>query len=202
MIFNFEFILFLFLSLLMIYGSLMVISAQNPIHSVLYLILVFCSSAAFFIVLGVEFLGIIFMIVYVGAIAILFLFVVMMLNIKLIEFNENILRYLPLSGLIGTIFVIELFLILDKQFIFLTNVSNDYFYFSWINHFFTFTNIELLGLVLYTKYFYLFILAGLILLVAMIGAIVLTLYFQSNLKRQNVFKQTSRHFSRAVILRK
>lgn len=202
MLINFEYILFLFLSLLMIYGSLMVISAQNPIHSVLYLILVFCSSAAFFISLGVEFLGIIFMIVYVGAIAILFLFVVMMLNIKLIEFNENLLRYLPLGGIIGFIFLIELFLILDKNYTFLVDNNNSYFYTTWVNNFYSFTNIELLGLVLYTKYFYLFLMAGLILLVAMIGAIVLTLYFQLNIKRQNVFKQTSRHFSRAIILRK
>lgn len=202
MFFNFEYLLFLFLSLLMIYGSLMVISAQNPIHSVLYLILVFFASSAFFISLGVEFLGIIFMIVYVGAIAILFLFVVMMLNIKLIEFNENLLRYLPLGAIIGIIFLIELFLILDENYTFLIEPVNNYYYTSWINHFYNFTNIELLGLVLYTKYFYLFLMAGLILLVAMIGAIVLTLYFQLNLKRQNVFKQTSRHFSRAIILRK
>lgn len=202
MFFNFEYLLFLFLGLLMIYGSLMVISAQNPIHSVLYLILVFFASSAFFISLGVEFLGIIFMIVYVGAIAILFLFVVMMLNIKLIEFNENLLRYLPLGGIIGIIFLIELFLILDENYTFLIEPVNNYYYTAWINHFYNFTNIELLGLVLYTKYFYLFLMAGLILLVAMIGAIVLTLYFQLNLKRQNVFKQTSRHFSRAIILRK
>jgi len=103
----------------------MVISAKNPIHSVLFLILVFCNSAGLLMLLGVEFLGIIFIIVYVGAIAILFLFVVMMLNIKLVELNENTLRYLPIGSLIGLIFLFQMFIVLDKDLAPLSNVYTD-----------------------------------------------------------------------------
>ena len=200
--YNFESILFYLFSGIALIASIMVINSKNPVHSVLYLILVFCNSAGLFILLGVEFLAITFIIVYVGAIAILFLFVVMMLNIKLVELNENMLRYLPIGALIGVIFLFEIFLVLENNLISLNynldpNIINN----VWDNKVTSYTNIELIGNILYTNNFYLFLVASLILLVAMIGAIILTLYMQTNVKRQDVFKQTSRHFSRSIVLK-
>ena len=177
----------------------MVISAKNPIHSVFYLVLVFLNTAVLFLFLGLEFFAIIFIIVYVGAIAILFLFVVMMLNIKLVEINENMLRYIPLGSLIGLIFMIEILLMLDHDFVLLhfTKNINEIMVF-WDIKYIKWENLASLGQVLYINYIYFFILAGIILLVAMIGAIVLTLHFQSNIKRQDVFLQTSRHFKKSI----
>jgi len=200
--FNFESILFYLFSSIALIASIMVINSKNPVHSVLFLILVFCNSAGLFILLGVEFLAITFIIVYVGAIAILFLFVVMMLNIKLVELNENMLRYLPIGALIGVIFLFEIFLVLENNLISLNyNLDSNNINNVWDNKITSYTNIELIGNILYTNNFYLFLVASLILLVAMIGAIILTLYMQTNVKRQDVFKQTSRHFSRSIILK-
>lgn len=199
---NFESILFYLFSTIALIASIMVINSKNPVHSVLFLILVFCNSAGLFILLGVEFLAITFIIVYVGAIAILFLFVVMMLNIKLVELNENMLRYLPIGALIGIIFLFEIFLVLENNFISLNyKIDPETVNYVWDNKITNYTNIELIGNILYTNNFYLFLVASLILLVAMIGAIILTLYMQTNVKRQDVFKQTSRHFSRSIILK-
>ncbi len=200
--FNFESILFYLFSSIALIASIMVINSKNPVHSVLFLILVFCNSAGLFILLGVEFLAITFIIVYVGAIAILFLFVVMMLNIKLVELNENMLRYLPIGALIGVIFLFEIFLVLENNLISLNyNLDSNNINNVWDNKITSYTNIELIGNILYTNNFYLFLVASLILLVAMIGAIILTLYMQTNVKRQDVFKQTSRHFSRSIVLK-
>lgn len=200
--FNFESMLFFLFSSIALIASIMVINAKNPVHSVLFLILVFCNSAGLFILLGVEFLAITFIIVYVGAIAILFLFVVMMLNIKLVELNENMLRYLPIGALIGLIFLFEIFLVLENNLISLNyTIDTNNLNINWDSKLTSFTNIELIGNILYTNYSYLVLVASLILLVAMIGAIILTLYIQTNVKRQDVFKQTSRHFSRSIILK-
>lgn len=199
---NIEYILFYGFAALCLVMSIMVISAKNPIHSVFYLVLVFLNGAGLFILLGVEFLGIIFIIVYVGAIAILFLFIVMMLNIKLVELNENMLRYLPIGALMAIIFFFEIFLLIDNDLISLNyHSSKDLFITSWDSHFINFSNLETLGLHLYTLYFPLFWMASLILLVAMIGAIVLTLHSQVHVKSQEVFKQSSSHFSKSVILK-
>ena len=200
--FSFESILFYLFSSIALIASIMVINSKNPVHSVLYLILVFCNSAGLFILLGVEFLAITFIIVYVGAIAILFLFVVMMLNIKLVELNENMFRYLPIGALIGLIFLFEIFLVLENNLISLNySLDSNNIHYIWDNKITNYSNIELIGSILYTNNFYLFLVASLILLVAMIGAIILTLYMQTNIKRQDVFKQTSRHFSRSIILK-
>jgi NADH-quinone oxidoreductase subunit J len=222
---NIESILFYGFALLCIATSIMVISAKNPIHSVFYLVLVFLNGAGLFILLGVEFLAIIFIIVYVGAIAILFLFIVMMLNIKLVELNENMLRYLPIGTLIAIIFFFEIFLLIEddlislhpiypifpiSEYLFMQEVGENLFTMSWNNLLMISwaaliigkSNLEFLGYTLYTYYFHLFWIAGLILLVAMIGAIVLTLYSQSNVKSQEVFKQSSSHFSKSIILKK
>jgi|ThiBiot_750_plan_1041556.scaffolds.fasta_scaffold00821_25 NADH:ubiquinone oxidoreductase subunit 6 (subunit J) len=194
--------LMLMFSTLMMLGSIMVISSPNPVHSVLYLVFVFCNASALFILLSTEFLAIIFMIVYVGAIAILFLFVIMMLNIRIVELNENLLRYLPLGGFIGLIFLLEILLVLDVELGYEIPKNLSYEYIDWAKHINDFTNIEQIGQVLYTNYFYAFIIASLILLVAMIGAIVLTLHSQSTVKKQDTFKQTSRHISRSIVLKR
>jgi NADH-quinone oxidoreductase subunit J len=200
-----EFILFYGFAILSIGASIMVISAKNPIHSIFYLVLVFLNSAGLFIILGVEFIAIIFIIVYVGAIAILFLFVVMMLNIKLIELYENMLRYLPIGALIAIIFFFEIFLLLENDghlTILSYNIINDnYKMIDWNSNILNLSNIENIGFPIYTYYFHLFWIAGLVLLVAMIGAIVLTLYLQINVKTQDVFKQSSRHFSKSILLK-
>jgi NADH:ubiquinone oxidoreductase subunit 6 (subunit J) len=199
---NLEYILFYGFAALCLATSMMVISAKNPIHSVFYLVLVFLNGAGLFILLGVEFLAIIFIIVYVGAIAILFLFIVMMLNIKLVELNENMLRYLPIGALMAIIFFFEIFLLIDNDFISLYyNDSKDSFMVSWDIHLMNFSNLEILGLHVYTLYFPLFWMASFILLVAMVGAIVLTLHLQINVKSQDVFKQSSSHFSKSIILK-
>lgn len=199
---NLEYILFYGFATLAMAMSMMVISAKNPIHSVFYLVLVFLNGAGLFILLGVEFLAIIFIIVYVGAIAILFLFIVMMLNIKLVELNENMLRYLPIGALMAILFFFEITLLIDKDLISLYyNYSDNVFINSWKSHFINFSNLEILGLYLYTIYFPLFWMCSFILLVAMIGAIVLTLHSHINIKSQEVFKQSSSHFSKSVILK-
>lgn len=195
-----DIILFYFFSFLILVSATLVIASNNPIHSVLYLILVFCSTSALFILIEVEFLSMVFLMVYVGAIAVLFLFVVMMLNVKLVEFNVNMIRYLPLGGLIGIIFLLEILLIVDSDLIPLfgidLNLSNQPI--SWyetINHS---TNVESLGALLYTHYFLLFLLAGMILLVAMIGAIVLTMYKRALVRRQDIYSQVTRDFYTAI----
>lgn len=197
-----SYFLFLIFSTLMMLGTIMVISSPNPVHSVLYLVFVFCNAAGLFILLNTEFLAIIFMIVYVGAIAILFLFVIMMLNIRIVELNENLLRYLPLGGFIGIIFLLEILLVIEKELGSEIPANLAYEYIEWDKHIVDFTNIEQIGHVLYTNYFVAFIVAGLILLVAMIGAIVLTLHSQSTVKKQDNFKQTSRHVSRSIVLKR
>jgi NADH:ubiquinone oxidoreductase subunit 6 (subunit J) len=198
---NLESILFYGFALLSIGTSMMVISAKNPIHSVFYLVLVFLNGAGLFILLGVEFLAIIFIIVYVGAIAILFLFIVMMLNIKLVELNENMLRYLPIGALIAILFFFEIFLVIDSDLISLYYNNNDSIMTPWDSNVINFSNLENLGQPIYTYYFHLFWIASLILLVAMVGAIVLTHYLQINVKTQDVFKQSSSHFSKSIILK-
>ena len=194
--------LFYFFASLALVSGVMVIQARNPVHSVLFLILVFFNAAGLLILLGLDFFAMIFLVVYVGAIAVLFLFVVMMLNIKLAEINEKRLRYLPIGGLLGILFLFEIFLIVDNDLIPLVSHSDAFFlsggfvqYSSLIE---SVTNIESVGLLLYTYYFYFFIIASLILLVAMIGAIVLTMHKGVYVKRQQVFEQNSREFAKTV----
>lgn len=192
---------------LTILASLLVISSINPIHSVLFLIIVFCNSSALLIYLGAEFLAIIFIIVYVGAIAILFLFVVMMLNIKLVELSENTLRYLPIGAIIGIIFLFEIFIVVENELksieAVLPLLENKLEIPIILNtQIGSLSNIQHLGQIIYTNLFPCFLLASIILLVSMIGAITLTLHQQLNVNRQDVFKQTSRHFIRSIKLKR
>jgi NADH-quinone oxidoreductase subunit J len=174
----------------MVASAFMVIASRNPVHSVLFLILTFVNAAGLFLIMGAEFLAMILVVVYVGAVAVLFLFVVMMLDVDFVELRQGFLQYLPVGGLIAAVFAVELVLVVG----------------TW-----TFTeealsmrqqaatlpadamNTRALGRVLYTKYVYFFQASGLILLVAMIGAIVLTLRDQKvHVKRQDVGRQNAR----------
>nr|YP_009647060.1 NADH dehydrogenase subunit 6 [Chloropicon mariensis]QBX98706.1 NADH dehydrogenase subunit 6 [Chloropicon mariensis] len=186
-------------------AAIMVIRANNPVYSVLYLILVFVNTSGILILQGLDFFAMIFLVVYVGAIAVLFLFVVMMLNVKVEEKEESILRYLPVGGGIGLIFFLEVILALDKDFVPLgylnTHVKDSPLiptYMHWGEALVQKTGIEAIGQVIYTYYFYYFFLASFILLVAMIGAILLTLHNDPKVKRQEVFEQNAREFSRTV----
>ena len=148
-----------------------------------------------------EFLALIFIVVYVGAIAVLFLFVVMMLNVKITEIQDEVLQYLPIGGLIGIVFMLEIILIIDGDFVSLINPSAENpVYIDWFAQVDPITNIQTLGNVLYTDYVLFFLLAGVILLVAMVGAIVLTMSTRSSVRRQFIYQQVARDFDNAVFL--
>ena len=180
---------FYIFSFVMLLSSLMVISTKNPVHSVLFLILAFLNAAGIFVILHAEFLAMILIIVYVGAVAVLFLFVVMMLDIKTTIEKSNILQYLPIGLFIGFVFIAELVIVLINTKLELSNMqilSNP------LNKFAELSNTKAIGSVLYTDYILHFQLAGVILLVAMIGSIVLTLRERTGVKRQSVAEQLSR----------
>jgi NADH-quinone oxidoreductase subunit J len=174
-------------------SAVMVVTSRNPVHSVLFLILAFVNAAGLFVLLGAEFLAMILIVVYVGAVAVLFLFVVMMLDVDFAELRQGFLSYLPVGALIGGILLAELLLVVGGWVIapaarqtaaVAANVSNT----------------EALGLVLYTKYVYFFEGAGLILLVSMIGAIVMTLQHKPQVRRQNIADQVARNRASAIDL--
>jgi NADH-quinone oxidoreductase subunit J len=172
---------------ILIASAVMVVTARNPVHSVLYLILAFFNAAALFLIAGAEFLAMILVIVYVGAVAVLFLFVVMMLDVDFAQLREGFQRYAPIGAVVGGILFLELVLVLgawrfaaDARELRLAPIPEGV------------TNTEALGRILYTDHVYLFQLSGLILLVAMIGAIVLTLRDRPGTRRQNVPEQIAR----------
>ncbi|GJE02921.1 NADH-quinone oxidoreductase subunit J [Methylobacterium isbiliense] len=180
-------------------SGFMVIASRNPVSSVLFLILAFVNAAGLFVLMGAEFLAMILVVVYVGAVAVLFLFVVMMLDVDFAELRQGFQEYLPVGGLIGAVFLVELLLVVGSWAIdpglvqapLATAPSGEQM-----------TNTRALGLVLYTNYFFFFQVAGLILLVAMIGAIVLTLRDRPGVKRQDIAVQNARTQDMAVELRK
>jgi NADH-quinone oxidoreductase subunit J len=179
-----EAIAFYVFSAVLLLSALMVIAAKNPVHSVLFLILAFFNAAALFVILGAEFLAMILVVVYVGAVAVLFLFVVMMLDIDFADLKRGAMQYVPLGGLVGLVLASELIIVgsvwggagaaLPKP---MPGAL---------------TNTEALGRVLYTDYIYYFQIAGLVLLVAMIGAIVLTLRQRPGVRRQSTAAQNAR----------
>ena len=178
-------ITFYVFSLVAVLSALMVISARNPVHSVLFLILSFVNASGLFVLLGAEFLAMILVVVYVGAVAVLFLFVVMMLDINFVKLREGFLQYLPFGALLGIVLIIELgILFLTKSF---SENSLSKFIESPVMN--DVENTKLIGQVLYTDYFYLFQISGLILLVAMVGSITLTLRDRGQVKRQNISQQ-------------
>ena len=178
-------------------SAVMVISARNPVHSVLYLILAFVNAAGLFVMLGAEFLAMILIVVYVGAVAVLFLFVVMMLDVDFAELRQGFLNYIPIGGLVGGILFFEIF---SVALTWVINPSVPAALSSPIPG--NITNTEALGRVLYTQYVYYFQGAGVVLLVAMIGAIVLTLRHRPNVKRQNIAEQVARTKDTAMEVRK
>jgi NADH-quinone oxidoreductase subunit J len=184
---------FWILATIVVLSAVMVIAARNPVHSVLFLILAFFTSAGLLVLIGAEFLAMLLVVVYVGAVAVLFLFVVMMLDVDFAELKQGTLRYWPFALLVGIIFAAEIVL---ASFAGLEN------------HVGTFdaspgaeTNAEAIGQVMYTQYMLLFQLAGIVLLVSMIGAIVLTLRHRPGVKRQSIAHQTSRRRSDAFELK-
>ena len=176
-------------------SGVMVISARNPVHSVLFLILAFFNSAALFILLGAEFLAMIMVVVYVGAVAVLFLFVVMMLDINFVEMRQGFLQYLPLGALIGLILLIELAMVAGTW---VFSPAAEAAAAVPIPPIEVTHNTEAIGNVLYTKYVYLFEAAGLILLVAMIGSIVLTLRRREGVRKQSIARQVTRKRGEAI----
>lgn len=178
-----------------IYSGLMVIASTNPIHSVFYLVLAFANTSILLLNIGVEFLSLLFLIVYVGAIAILFLFVVMMLNIKLVELIDNTTRYVPIGFLIGFIFLTMISTTVSLYDPIQTSMGK--YSAEWIVE--SKTNIESLGYILYTDYYLFFIIASFILLVSMIGAIILTIYHEDQVRRQDLFSQIATEFDKTVI---
>ena len=180
-------------------SAVMVISARNPVHSVLFLILAFFNSAALFVLVGAEFLAMILVIVYVGAVAVLFLFVVMMLDINFVELRQGFLHYLPVGGIIGLILLLELVLVAGSWVIAPEVASVAAAPTPPITEI---TNTEALGRLLYTEYIFLFQAAGMILLIAMVSAIVLTLRRRESVRRQVISDQVNRRREDAVELKK
>jgi NADH-quinone oxidoreductase subunit J len=173
---------------LLVISSLIVISVKNPVNSVLWLIFAFFNTAGLFILIGAEFLAMTLVIVYVGAVAVLFLFVVMMLNINFVKLKEGFNKQIPIYILIALVLIIDLFLVVTKSVSFPGKIitSLPFSEFSGL------TNTHSIGAVLYTKFMPIFIIAGLILLVAMISAIVLTHRTRKNVRRQNAGIQFKR----------
>jgi len=190
-----SFVFYLF-ALSAVAGGLFTVLGRNPVHSVLWLILAFLSSAGLFVLLGAEFIAMLLIIVYVGAVAVLFLFVVMMLDVDFVELKAEMAQYLPLAILIAVVLLMQLGMAFGvwnasegaeaaRQAIIVSEIHNT----------------AALGLLIYDRYFLLFQLAGLILLVAMIGAIVLTLRHRPDLKRQDVLEQMHRDPAKAIELK-
>ncbi|MDY6923311.1 MAG: NADH-quinone oxidoreductase subunit J [Pseudomonadota bacterium] len=187
-------IAFYLLAAVAVVGGLMVVTAKNPVHSVLWLILTFFSSAGLFVLLGAEFLAMLLVVVYVGAVAVLFLFVVMMLDVDFVRLREGYARYLPLAAVVAGVLLVEMIMIS------LVVVSGGAAADATGPAVSTadMTNAEAIGRVLYTDYVYIFQAAGIVLLIAMIGAIVLTLRHKPNIKRQNPGDQVNRDRTTAV----
>ena len=190
-------IMFYVLAVVTVGAGVMVIASRNPVHSVLFLILAFFNSAGLFVMMGAEFLAMILIIVYVGAVAVLFLFVVMMLDINFAELRAGFLQYLPIGGVIGIILLAELVMVFASGAIEIevpTNVASPMPPPDEV------TNTQALGDVLYTRYAYLFQGAGFILLIAMVGAIVLTHRRRTDVRRQRIADQVARDPKAAVRL--
>lgn len=180
---------FYLFAFVLVASAFMVISSRNPVTSVLFLILAFVNAAGLFLLIGAEFLALILVVVYVGAVAVLFLFVVMMLDVDFVELRQGFLQYLPVGVLVGLIFLAELVLVLGAW---ATGPGGASAVKSAPPTVEGVKNVVAIGRVLYTDYIYFFQAAGFVLLVAMIGAIVLTLRHKANVKRQNISVQVAR----------
>ncbi len=192
-------IFFYLFAFIAIAAAFMVISARNPVHSVLYLILTFFNAAALFLLTGAEFLAMILLVVYVGAVAVLFLFVVMMLDVDFAELKRGALQYAPVGALVGIILAAELIVVLGG-YAFAPELASTVALPT--PDVLTRSNTAALGDVLYTQYVFYFQISGMVLLVAMIGAIVLTLRHKPNVKRQDVSAQNARVPATAIEIKK
>jgi NADH-quinone oxidoreductase subunit J len=189
--------LFFYLFAALCVGSaFMVVAAKNPVHSVLFLILAFVNASGLFLLMGAEFLAMILVVVYVGAVAVLFLFVVMMLDVDFAELKQGFLQYLPVGAVVAAILLAELLMVGGAWVINPAIVKTVAAPIPG-----NVTNTEAIGLVLYTRYIHYFQLAGIVLLVAMIGAIVLTLRHKPNIKRQDIPTQNARSKATAMEVR-
>ena len=188
---NIDLFLFYTFSFFSFISAFMVVTLANAVHSVLFLIIVFCNVASLLLILGTEFFSFMFLIVYVGAIAVLFLFVVMMLNVKSNPIKINYFSIIPIGVVISIIISIQIKTILENHFTFIENPATKYIPWLLENHYLT--NVETIGTFLYTKYSLLFLFCGLILLVAMIGAIVLTMHQRPTVKKQEISLQLLRN---------
>lgn len=180
-------VFFYLFAFVLVASAFMVIASRNPVQSVLFLILCFVNAAGLFILIGAEFLALILVVVYVGAVAVLFLFVVMMLDVDFVELRQGFLQYLPIGMVVGAIFLAELVLV-ASSWVFGTSLPTT----PMPSGGQAVSNVRALGQVLYTDYVYFFEAASMVLLVAMIGAIVLTLRHKANVKRQNISDQVAR----------
>jgi len=198
-------LIFYAFSFFLLFSGLMVISSRNPVHSVLWLILAFFCASGLFLLLGAEFLAMVLVVVYVGALAVMFLFVVMMLNINVETVKRSLNKLWPLCFLVILVFAADLYLIYNKS------LTTHHFYNAnatvkapfvdevhQIPSFDEVTNVHALGRIIYTDYFYVFQLSGLILLIAMVSAIVLTLREKRFSKRQDISKQVSRTRKKSI----
>jgi NADH-quinone oxidoreductase subunit J len=176
-------------------SAVMVVTARNPVHAVLFLILAFVNAAGLFLLLGAEFLAMLLIIVYVGAVAVLFLFVVMMLDVNFAELRAGFARYLPIGGLVGAVLLGELVMVATSWH-FAKDVKPEQAVGKVPS------NTEAIGQMLYTKYVLFFEMAGIVLLIAMIGAIVLTLRHRENIKRQDIGTQVARDPRTAIEIKK
>ncbi len=190
---------FYLFALVAVASALMVISSRNPVHSVLFLILAFFNAAGLFLLAGAEFLALILLIVYVGAVMVLFLFVVMMLDVDFAEFKQGALRYAPIGALVGLIFAAEL-IIVTGGYVLAPELSSSVA--RPIPDLAERTNTAALGDILYTDYIHFFQMAGVVLLVAMVGAIVLTLRHKEGVRRQSISEQVGRTPEASIEVRK
>ena len=190
---------FYLFAFIMLASAVMVVAARNPVHSVLFLILAFFNAAALFLLAGAEFLGLILLVVYVGAVAVLFLFVVMMLDVDFAELKHGALKYAPIGALVGIIVAVELIVVFVSMHLTPSVVEHVT---QPMPDLAQRTNTEALGDILYTNYVFYFQLAGLVLLVAMIGAIVLTLRHKTGVKRQSIAVQVARRPEDAIEIKK
>lgn len=186
----------------MLISSLMVIIVQNSIYSVLFLVLSFVSAASLLLLFECEFIALMFVIIYVGAIAVLFLFIVMMLDIKIIAENKDSLKYFPIGFLIGSLFLLEIFYILTEN---LENnlydkSSSTNYYTNWYDKLDFFSDIESIGQVMFTQYVLQFLIAGNILLLATIAVVVLTINTSNKSKTQIIFKQIARNYKNVLLI--
>ena len=185
---------YLFAAVLLV-SALMVVGARNPVHSVLFLILAFFNAAALFVLLGAEFLAMLLVVVYVGAVAVLFLFIVMMLDVDFVELRAGFLQYMPIGLVVGVVLLAELLIAIGGWAVtpdLAANLGEPMPDIAQVS------NIEAIGGLLYTKYIFYFHTAALILFVAMIGAIVLTLHHRKDIQRQNIERQVARNVENSI----